>query len=356
VRAWVATDQGDGERALESYRRLVELNPQTVRWSLKVVQLLNWLGHVKEAVNELRIISARWPNDRAVRMFAQEYGPAAALKLEPKSAVDGVRQSEAEHPEQDSLEALLQRVPRLERRLRPSVEHSPEKDVLIAEFEGTKTAVFIFTGSNDGISMPLNIFDNFMAALPITSIYLKDFNRLRYLVGIASLSPDYEGTIMALRGMVRTLGVTRVCTIGNCDGAFAAIRYGVELGAERIIAFSPATYVPHDVSAKFEQARNLKRIRLAAEVPEGMTDLRPFLEAHRHNVQIEVFYDQEDPRDRAHALHLSGLSGVSLHPEPPPKEHRLLRQIALSSTDFCATLAKMFGVEYSPQRSAENNA
>jgi tetratricopeptide (TPR) repeat protein len=344
LRAWVATDQGEGERTLACYRKVAEINPDNARWSLQVVQLLNWLGRVKESVNELKTLCAQWPNDPAVKLFAQNYAPAAARKP-PSAGVDGSSEGATEEPDEDSLRTLLQRAPGRAQRLRPLIENDPEHDVLIGELKHAATAVLVFTGGNDAITIPLDIVDHFMAPLPITCIYLKDFKRLRYLVGIESLSENYQGTIVALRRLLRTLGIHRVCAIGNCDGGFAAIRYGVELGAARILAFSTATYIPQDASARTEQARNLKRRRLAAHVPDAMSDLKPFLEASPHQAQIDLFYDQEDARDRTQALHLSGLPGVTLRALPTPVDQRLLRQFALSSADFSATLAELFGVQ-----------
>lgn len=343
VRAWVATDQGDGEAALSYYRRLVELNPNTVRWLLKVVQLLNLLGHVKEAVHELKAISARWPDDPGVKMFVQNFGPAAGLKLDATSAADGAQDDATD--QSVSSQALLARAPGAARRLRPLIDSDSGREVVVAELKHAATAVLVFTGMNDAVSIPLTIFDRFMAALPVTAIYLKDFNRLRYMVGVESLSHDYQGTILALRGMLRALGVTRLCTFGNCDGGFAAIRYGLELGAERIIAFAPATHTPQDAAAKFERGRNLKRLRFAERVTKEMSDLKPFIEAKLGGSQIELFYAEGDPRERMHALHLAGVAGVSLHVQPTPSDRQLLRQFALTRTDLCETLGTFFGVQ-----------
>jgi hypothetical protein len=192
--------------------------------------------------------------------------------------------------------------------------------------------------------MPLPIFDRYLATLDITAVYLKDFKRLRYLRGIQSLSEDFQGTLAALRDLLNRLGVKRLCTIGNCDGGFAAIRYGVELCAYRIIAFSAPTYSPHDSLTKIEQARNFMRNRLAANVPPDMIDLRPFLEARRHDAEIELFYEEEDTRDRIQALHLSGLPGIRLHPQPGQSNHHLLRRLTVSTEDFRGMLGKLLGV------------
>jgi len=193
--------------------------------------------------------------------------------------------------------------------------------------------------------MPLAIFDRYLAPLNVTAIYLKDFNRLRFLRGIQSLSNDYAGTLAALRDLLNRYAVKRLCTIGNCDGGFAAVRYGVELCAERIVAFSAPTYSPQDALTKIEQARNFMRNRLAAKVPGDMIDLKPFLESRRYRAQIALFYEEEDDRDRPQALHLKGLPGIRLHPQPGLSNHHLLRRLALSRQNFRSMLAELLGLE-----------
>jgi tetratricopeptide (TPR) repeat protein len=343
VHTWVATAQGDGERALACYRRLIELNPGVARWSLKRIQLLNWLGYVKEAVSELEAASQRWPSDPAIRTFMRNYGPAAKLSSAPTSAGQPA-QPDPDHAEEQILGHVIARAPAPGLRLRPILVNNADRDVLTVGPRHAQTAVLVFTGSNDAISMPLESFDLYLATLPITVIYLKDFKRLRFLLGIESLSADYAGTVAGLRDLLQCLGVQRLCALGNCDGAFAAIRYGVELGAERILAFHAPTCCSSEAAAKFEQARNFKRTRLDTLVPHDMSDLKPFLTDRQYNAQMLLFYDEQDVRDRAHALRLSGLPGVNLCPQPGSSNHRLLRQFALSQPDFRGQLADWLGV------------
>jgi tetratricopeptide (TPR) repeat protein len=141
VRVWVATGRGDGETALACYRALVKLNPTAVRWSLKLVQLLNWLGRVREAASELENIRGRWPNDPVVAAFLLNYGPAAE-QLQP---VAGKAPAKAEHArpllvadpdfaKAEEVVAIAEKAPGPEEWLRPLVVADPERDVLLAEF------------------------------------------------------------------------------------------------------------------------------------------------------------------------------------------------------------------------------
>jgi len=333
VRAWVATDRGDGEAALALHRRLAELNPNTVRWALKLIQLLNWLGHIDEAVAELEAARRRWPSDPMVRIFARNFGPAIA----PAHPAGGPAE------EDDELRRLEARTPRADQLKRDVLADDPLRDFIVAEAPGARTAVLVFTGGNDAVSIPLRVFDRYLAALGVTAIYLKDFNRLRFLGGVRSRG-DYQSTLGAVRAELARLGIERVCAMGNCDGGFAAIRYGVELGAERILAFAASTHSSGDTPTRLEQARNFMKNRLAASVPQAMTDLSTFLDAQPPKGAVELFFDSQNPHDRSHAERLSPVPGVRLHPEPGPCPHGVLAELALT-TDLLGTLAAGFGVE-----------
>ncbi len=341
VRVWVATDRGDGETALSCYRTLVKLNPAAVRWRLKFVQLLSWLGHVKEAVSELEQIRGRWPDDPMVRTFLRNYGLASEVSLGAGSAA--TRLGDPDRNKEGEFQAIADQAPRQAERVRPLLVADPERDVVLAEARGAETAVLVFTGAGDEVSMPLPLFDRYLATLNVTAIYLKDFNRLRYLLGIQSLGQDYQGTLASLRNMLNRLGVKRLCTIGNCIGGFAAIRYGVELGADRILAFGAPTYSARGQLAKIEEGRKFLRNHLEANIPPRMRDLKPFLKRRRYGAQIELFYEERDPRDRMNALRLSGLPGIRLHPQQE-LTYRVLRRLVVSNKDFRGMLAQLLGI------------
>lgn len=336
IGAWAASVRGDGTKALGFYQQLAALNPGTARWPLKRVELLNWLGEVDTAVAELEVLCERWPDDPAVKAFLK--GPGAALARKPESAAG----PPAEGTE-DVYRALEEAAPPQSCWLRPLVRPLPNLEMHIAAVTGATTAALVFTGAADGVSMPLAIFDRYLAAMSMTVIYLKDFQRLVYLRGIRSVGAGFPGTVAALRGLLASLGIERLVTFGNCDGGFAAIRYGVELGADRIVAVSPATHFPQ-ASQRLEQARNFKRVRIFQNVPPEMRDLQPYLLSRTYETQIRVLYLQESERERLHALHIAGASNVILQPVAGDEKHSsALHRLALSLPGFQDTLATWFG-------------
>jgi len=341
MRIWVAADRGDGPAAVDLYRRLAELNPTTVRWSLKLVQLLNWFGRIDEAVAELERLRRLWPNNPSVLAYLRSYGPTGEMRTgvlgEAPAGVEAIF-------EEAGWRTIAAKAPPETAWRRPILIDDPRNDVQIMRVDGAETTVVLFANDTDTLSMPLALFDRFLAPWPVNVIYLKDFDRLRYLRGIRSLADSYEGALEALRGIVATLGARRVAALGACNGGSAAIRYGIELGADRIVSFAAATRLVPEAPTRLRQKQNFMRNRLLQAVPEGLPDLRPFLEAHGHLAQIFYFYYTRDPREAPDAEHIADLPGIQFRPHPGDPAIPLLRRIALDEADFSFALAGWLGL------------
>lgn len=343
VRIWVAADRGDGPATIDLYRRVAELNPTTVRWSLKLVQLLNWFGRIDEAVAELERLRRLWPNNPSVRAYLRSYGPSGEMR---SGVLADAAQADAAPvvPEEAELRAIAAKAPPLATRRRSILIDDPRQDVQLMGAAGAKTAVLVFSNDTDTLSMPLALFDRFMASWPVSVVYLKDFNRLRYLGGIGSLGRSYIDTLEALRQIIARLDARRVLTLGACNGGSAAIRYGIELGAERIVSFAAATRLTPEAPTRLRQKQNFMRHRLSAAVPEGLPDLRPFLQARDHLAQVTYFYYAHDPRESADADHIADLPGIQFRPHPGDPAMPLLRRLAVEEADFSGALAGWLGL------------
>jgi tetratricopeptide (TPR) repeat protein len=337
--AWAALELGDAEAAISQYRELAGLAPDNPFWPFQIVRTLVLIGSVEEAARELGAALQRWPSAPALRALAMTYGFCSPDELAPAAAdpldIAGSRERE--------LRQIMQRAPEDSALSRPVVAEDKARDVLVAEAPGAKTVVLVFTALNDVMSMPLPLFDRYLAALGVTAIYLKDFRRLRYLGGIASLGTDYPTTVPALRQLCGRLQAKRLCAIGYSAGGYAAIRYGVELAAARIVSFAGDTHMVRDPAARWERGYRLIRERVRAKFDDAEIDLRQVLTARRSSATIELVYPAAWPRDRAQAMHLSGIAGVALHPVTGCDDHNLLSWLALHA-DLPAMFGRLLGV------------
>ncbi|MFA9218193.1 MAG: hypothetical protein ACEQSK_13975, partial [Sphingomonadaceae bacterium] len=89
----------------------------------------------------------------------------------------------------------------------------------------------------------------------INKILVRDSGNDWYQRQIAGLGQHPDETAAALGAMVRAIAPSKVITIGQSMGAYAAIMYGLLLDAQQIIAFGPLSFL--DV----EQARLYHELR-----------------------------------------------------------------------------------------------
>jgi len=349
IAAWVAVARSDGAKAVEYYRRLAELNPHTSRWQLKIVQLLNTMGYIDEAVREADTLYRRWPADRNAWSYFRNLGHESPLsrKLANASAQSGDACLEMFEAREKSAYQMLERAAPAEAQWRrPLVVAAPLLDVQVADVPGARSGVLVFTGALDGVSMPLSTFDRYMASLDVTTIYLKDFSRLFYLSGIKSLGANYYETISALRGLLARLNIMQLAVIGHCDGADAGISYGVDLGAHHIVSSGPVT---HFIDAfRSHSRRAMMARRLAEMVTSDLMDLKLFLESRKSTAHIQVFYKEEDDLHRQRVARIARIPGVTLHalrgyPRDPP-----LLRLALASEDLSKELTNLLGLAVAP--------
>jgi tetratricopeptide (TPR) repeat protein len=327
IGAWVAAERGDGAKALSLYRTLVRLRPGNLRWSLSLVRLLNMLGEVKEAARELDRVVKRWPDNPLVDKVKFTHSLDTARLSDDATAAEAAAAVKVGATEPEFPNRTANAPGEVELR-RPIIRAQTERDVIVSEAAGADTVVLVFTGISDTVGIPLPIFDRYLAALGVAAVYLKDFNRLLYLRGVQSLAADYDGTLAALRKILEGLQAKRVCAIGNSAGGFAAIRYGIELGASRIASFSGSTHHLRNAVAQFRWGPRMAWTRFRASLTPEMLDLKHFLQSRRYKSEIQLYYGEGEEFDKLQALHLEGVAGVTLYPIADYHKHHTVARLA----------------------------
>ena len=339
--AWAAAQQPDLETAIARYRQLALLAPENPRWAFEIIRLLVYSGRVQEGSERLDEALCHWPKDPALRAFALICGfrtpdrMALAAEADEGPSIGALRERELRRVARNSpADTELQR---------PAMTDDKASDVILAEAANAETVVLVFTALNDVMSMPLPIFDRYLAAFGVTAVYLKDFRRLSYLRGIVSLGSDDAAARRALQGMCERLGAKRLCTIGYSAGGAAAIRYGVQLGADRVVSFAGHSHRVRGPTSRLDRQYNMINDRMAGLIADEELDLRRFLTGRGYSSSIEIVYAAAAARDKVHAEHLSGLAGVTLRPVAGCDDHELIRWLALHG-DLRAMLAELLGL------------
>lgn len=202
-----------------------------------------------------------------------------------------------------------------EESLRRAVIADEGSDVTVSPQGVTGTTVLVFTGLADKTMVPIEYVDRFCAAAGHTAIYLRDSGRTVYVGGIPCLAGDLDGTIAALQGLLQDSQTERLLCLGSSAGGFGAIRYGLRLGAERILcASSPTTGDAEFLDTFGERRARLLTKRMLGRFPARDLDFREHLLAVGHRCRLDLWYGADHLQDTAHARHLEGYPGVRLHP------------------------------------------
>jgi len=201
----------------------------------------------------------------------------------------------------------------------------PEKDVQVAARPGADLAILLFCGGADMLGLPLSMIHGWLGRLPASLIYLRDFQRSRYLNGVPSLGPDLETTLVNLRRLIGSLGASRIACYGNSGGVFPALYYGCNLGAKAVLGVAgktnhtPEFNVHSPVKAKYANfARDYARFEL---------DARVVFEATQSPPRVCMIYGQNNWDDRRHAEHMGALNGVTLWPVENFSGHDAVMQL-----------------------------
>ncbi len=208
----------------------------------------------------------------------------------------------------DNLGAVLDRMPPSQGQ--PRFEDDPAKDMQVVRRRDAEAVVFLFCGHAQRLGLPLTTIHHWLGLMPASLVYLRDFHRLFYLAGIRSLGTSRSDAIAALRDIANSLGARRVACYGNSGGAFAALLYGLELGAQAVLALSGVVNLSRDFNRHLRQTVNLTR--LWKELPNDPVDLRRLFAAAELPPRARLVYAEYNWDDRLHAEYLVGLPTVSL--------------------------------------------
>ncbi len=187
---------------------------------------------------------------------------------------------------------------------------SIENDTMLISF-----AVFPAPGGKSAFD-----FVRTVSPIKVKKLFLRDPNMMWYQKGSPGIGDDVPGVLTFLKTAITKERVRRVVTIGNSGGGYAAILFGVLLGADEIHAFNPVTLLrgPEDTSAP-DQLELLKQER-GLDIP--YLDLRAVLDRHlQPGAKIYIHYSRGDNRDRRHAKYLRRFPNVRLYEYPFVTHH-----------------------------------
>ena len=163
--------------------------------------------------------------------------------------------------------------------------------VEIIDKNSTKTLI-AFGGMTQGLSMPPKEFFKSLIHKNINIIFVKDFKQCWYQKGLLGKTNDVKGSIEYLNNIIPK-NTEKLIALGASAGGYAAIRFGISLNADRIMAFSPQTLIDEETASVFSKSclRNMS-------FDEEDLDLKKILDKYKPKVKIEVYCAADNNRDK----------------------------------------------------------
>ena len=204
-------------------------------------------------------------------------------------------------------------------------EDDPEQAVQVVPRPGAEATVIYFAGGGEvGTGVPLPLLHRWIGQLDANLIYLRPFGLDFYADGMAAFGLGAPAMVAGLRRRLAALGSSRTFCLGNSMGGFAAVRYGLELGAEAILTLGPQTMVGPDFD---ERGGDRIRERIRRNVPTAPLDLRPIWPPRAPPPRLVIVYGEQCWEDRLYAEHMAGLPGVELRQVDGFDSHTLAREL-----------------------------
>lgn len=162
------------------------------------------------------------------------------------------------------------------------------------------------------------------SGLHVNKILVRDSGNTWYHRTIAGLGTHPDETAASLRKLVDAIAPSRVVTLGQSMGAYAALMYGLLLNVDTIVAFGTLSFLDVQLALRYHEHRWLGVMRdLALNPPPSRYYDLTLLERERAAIHL-VFGTQPDRADNTewvnldamHAHRLASLGNCTLYPEP----------------------------------------
>lgn len=202
-----------------------------------------------------------------------------------------------------------------------------------------------------------------LAQKPINRILVRDVSNSWYHRDIPGLGSNVDEVAASLKALVKKISPSKVITIGQSMGAYAAVMFGQLIGADQIIAFGPLSCLSSETFTEISDTRWLSIAEaLEADLPEVCYfDLVDLCQQSPHAPDLQIFYGQKPDADTPGELNLDDFHAKRLNVLPnchlnPYKDsgHTIVKYLIDNKQIDNVLLNTIFGIADKdlPQRNA----
>ena len=281
----------------------------------------------------------RWPDHPSlparVRWLTPEHGQATTLALaghvdEALELIGMATPPENENLRQfwDAFVKTLKGLPRDGELQRPLIAQGGKHEIRISPPGPSETVVVFFGGLAAGAGIPTIFLDRYFAAKGWQSVFISDYQRRCFVTGLSSVSDTLEGLCDHLAHLDAVRNAEQVVVISNSAGSIGAIRFAIQVDADRTICFSPVATLNEQHREELGDTRQARMTRqLANIVPAEDLDVQSVLRANRGHVSVDIVHGEKMPADVAHAIMLGRQPGVTRYEVSGYERHEVFSHI-----------------------------
>lgn len=178
---------------------------------------------------------------------------------------------------------------------------------------GYDNLIVSFGGVAGYPGMPIFEFKNIMSSTKINKMFLVDNLRSWYCYGINSTYNSVESLCSFLKDIIDLCGKKYVMFYGNSMGGFAAIKFGAILEVQRVVAFSPQSFISQRMRNKYMDNRWSDHIdKFNNKFIDTELELFSYLDSNSSTV-FDIHYSVNDRLDKVHAELLFKRANINLN-------------------------------------------
>lgn len=201
------------------------------------------------------------------------------------------------------------------------IDRAPDSRSLLLTFGGLST---MFGGVAEDMEFVVR-------NVAINTIFVSDPQRLFMLGGFASVG-EYWTSIGWLKDLKHAWGIENFYCLGLSGGGYPAIRYGLDLGARRVLTFAAPTEITPTITQTDKRATALAN-RVLMRKPHMCVNLRAEIARFGTDApQIINYYGADMREDSYHARNIEGLPTVSLRPVANLDSHAVIAWLKQSGS------------------------
>ena len=206
-----------------------------------------------------------------------------------------------------------------------SFRDDPSVEIQVVRRSDCDAVLLCFCARKGTLGLPLNFVHEWLGRLPVNLIYIKDFSELYGTRGYSSLGRDMRSCVAALRRLAGDIGGKRIYTLGvSHSGGYAALCYGLAVGAESVLSLAGATELPRDFNERLKSASLFDSVE---GIRKNAGDLRELYYGMERKPRVLFAFSEEHSTDRQQAERMAGLPNVELIPVSHYSQHNVVHPL-----------------------------